>query len=159
MPPTPTQTAYSLPQMTLHWLTVLLIAGVWLTRESAERAFDAAQEGGAAGLPLHSWLGIAVLVLTLARIALRRTHGAPPPPATDTPMQQKATVWGHRILYLLLIFVPIGGSVMWFSGQDMPHGLLGNLLLILILGHTALALYHHYVKRDGLMNRMTRPGS
>lgn len=148
---------YSRPQIALHWLTLLLLIGIWFTRSGAERALDAAREGAAVSPPLHAIIGITILVLTLARIALRFIHGVPAPIATDSAAQQKATIWGHRLLYALLVLVPLGGAVTWFTVSNTPHGLLGYALFILVLGHIVLAIWHEGVKRDGTMQRMTRP--
>ncbi|MBW7920904.1 MAG: cytochrome b/b6 domain-containing protein [Rubellimicrobium sp.] len=153
----PAPAGYSRPQIALHWLTLLLLVGIWLTRGGAGRALDAAREGAAVGLPVHAWIGLAILIVTLARIALRVTRGAPAPVATDSAAQQRATVWGHRLLYALLVLVPLGGAFMWFSGSPAPHGLLGYGLFVVVLGHAALAIWHERVKRDGAMQRMIRP--
>lgn len=153
----PAPAGYTRPQIALHWLTLLLLIGVWFTRGGAERALDAAREGATSGPPLHAIIGITILLLTLARIALRFTHGAPAPVATDSAAQQQATIWGHRLLYALLVLVPLGGAVTWFTVSDTPHGLLGYALFIVVLGHAALALWHQHVKRDGTMERMIRP--
>ncbi len=148
---------YSRHQIALHWLTLLLLIGIWLTRGAAERAFEAAREGAAVGLPVHAYVGLAILLVTLVRIWLRMTRGAPAPIASHSAAQQKATIWGHRLLYAMLVIVPIGGSFMWFSGTELPHGLLGYALFVVVLGHAALAVWHQHKKRDGTMERMIRP--
>lgn len=153
----PAPAGYSRPQIALHWLTLLLLVGIWFTRGGAERALDAAREGAAAGPPLHAIIGLTILVLTVARIVLRVTRGAPAPVATDSAAQQRATVWGHRLLYVLLVLVPLGGAFTWFTVSETPHGLLGYALFVLVLGHAALALWHQHGKRDGTMTRMIRP--
>lgn len=155
----PAPAGYSSAQIALHWLTLLLLIGIWFTRGGAERALDAAREGAAVGPPLHAIIGITILTVTVIRIVLRFTRGAPPPVATDSAVQQKATTWGHRLIYLLLVLVPVGGAFMWFTQDPTPHGLLGYVLFILVLGHVALALWHHHVKKDGVMKRMTRPAA
>lgn len=154
----PATSTYSRPQIALHWLTLLLLIGIWFTRGGAERALDAAREGTAGGPPLHAIIGIAILLVTVVRIVLRFTHGSPPPIATDSKAQQAATLWGHRLLYLLLVLVPLGGAFTWFTVSDTPHGLLGYGLFILVLGHVVLAIWHERVKKDGAMARITRPG-
>lgn len=152
-----TRAGYSSLQIALHWATAVLVFLAWFTSGGGEAAFDAAAEGGAKIMPVHAWIGITILVLTVLRIVVRLTRGTPPPPANDPPLQKMVTIWGHRLILLLLVFVPIGGMFMWFSGQETPHGLLAQAFLIIVLGHTAIALWHQYGKRDGLMQRMTRP--
>jgi cytochrome b561 len=34
------------------------------------------------------------------------------------------------------------------------HGWVANTLIIAVAGHALLALFHHYVLRDGIMRRM-----
>lgn len=150
-------TGYSAAQIGLHWATALLVPLAWLTHDGAEDAFDALRDGAGAVLPLHAWIGLAVLALTLLRLALRLTRGAPPAPAADPAAQRLAAAWVHRLIYALLVLVPAGGLAMWLSGGKTPHGLMANLLLVLALGHAAVALWHHYIRRDGLILRMTRP--
>lgn len=147
---------YSAAQIGLHWGTALLVPLAWLTHDGAEDAFDAMRDGAAAALPLHAWLGLAVLALTLVRLALRLTRGAPPPPAADPQPQRLAAAWVHRLIYALLLLVPAGGLAMWLTAERTPHGLMANLLMVLALGHAAVALFHHYVRRDGLILRMMR---
>jgi cytochrome b561 len=36
------------------------------------------------------------------------------------------------------------------------HGLLGYVMTALVLGHIAAALRHHFVLKDGVLNRMLR---
>ena len=36
------------------------------------------------------------------------------------------------------------------------HGLAANALLLVAIGHAAMALYHHFVLHDGVLRRMTR---
>ena len=50
---------------------------------------------------------------------------------------------------------------MWFGGVEAlarGHGFAGRLLMLLFLGHAAMALWHHYAKKDGTLRRMMRPG-
>ncbi|WP_156943326.1 cytochrome b/b6 domain-containing protein [Ensifer sp. WSM1721] len=36
----------------------------------------------------------------------------------------------------------------------MPHGFGANLLIGLLAFHAGAALYHHFIRRDGLLRRM-----
>jgi cytochrome b561 len=42
----------------------------------------------------------------------------------------------------------------WKYRPRTPHGIGARLLLALIVLHTGAALYHHFVRRDGLLRRM-----
>lgn len=71
-----------------------------------------------------------------------------------------ASDWGHRLIYLLMIAVPLGGVATFFLGLDLGdiHALAANVLMVVALGHAALALYHQYVVKDGLLRRMMKAG-
>jgi cytochrome b561 len=96
---------------------------------------------------------------------------------------ERAGVWTHYALYLLLVATPIAGICVRFaSGEALPvfglfdiaspwlrdraflrtvkevHQVLANGLLILAGLHMAAALFHHWVLRDGTLRRML-PGS
>ena len=60
-----------------------------------------------------------------------------------------------------MILVPVGGMITWFGRVDAAgdiHGVLANALMIVAGGHAAMAIYHQFVMREGLLDRMTRPG-
>lgn len=155
--------AYSRLQIALHWLIALLIAAAWFTHDGMGRALHQRIESGASGIEgntLHVWLGGAVFTLVLIRLIVRATQGAPAP--IGTPAMQQAAVWGHRLLYVLMLAVPALGATAWYGGIEDAgevHELAGNALMIVALAHAAVALWHQYVRRDGTLMRMLRPGA
>jgi cytochrome b561 len=93
----------------------------------------------------------------------------------------RAAKLGHLAIYALMILVPAlalaraystGRGFTWFgmeiidaTGAEVEllkavtnslHGPLGWLLLALILGHVAMSLVHHFIFRDGTLQRMAR---
>jgi cytochrome b561 len=117
--------------------------------------------------------------LTLLRLAWRWRAPIPELPA-DLPAAQKVaarvTEW---YLYLLLLAQPILGILhangrgsrvgFYFLGQLPPiigadkalakqamtaHEFIGYLLLALIGLHAAAALFHHFIRRDGVLETM-----
>lgn len=157
---------------TLHWLTVLLVAGAWTLGEDAE-------EGGAR-FALHAGFGLMVLALTLPRLLWRGIHAIPSLPGA--PRMQRAAGWAHGGLYVLLLAVPLlGAASVWARGQALQvfgllqlpspwpsqgaaarvlegaHEISANLLLLLVGLHVAAALLHQWVLRDDLMGRMRLP--
>lgn len=153
-----TTTGYSGIQIALHWLIAVLIATAWFTGEGAEEAMEAVEEGGVAGIVPHVAIGLAILALVVVRVLVRLRRGAPAAPGLPDSMSVVAAEWGHRLLYLLMIAVPLGGVCTWFLGLDVGelHGLAANVLMIVALGHAAMALFHQYVLKDGLLRRMMR---
>ncbi len=148
---------------TFHWaMAILVIAALFSAL--------AADHGGAAILTLHETLGVTIVVLTVLRLAWRsffdRLPGKP-------PMRTALMRWSWRMdvaLYGLLFAVPIAGII---GAHEMSaiavglvhpapsvlglHRLLGILLFLTAGLHSAVALYHHYGKRDGVL-KMMLPG-
>jgi cytochrome b561 len=154
-----TRTGYSGLQIALHWIIAVLIPLAWLSSGGAEEAWDAMENGAAApGFVPHVGFGLAVLALVILRLVVRLRRGVPEAPGTPGSLQVRAASWGHRLIYLLMIAVPLGGISIWFGGMDngAVHGLFANILMVVVLGHALMALYHHYVVKDGLIRRMMK---
>ncbi|MBE0554349.1 MAG: cytochrome b/b6 domain-containing protein [Rhodobacteraceae bacterium] len=161
----PVPAGYSRTQIALHWVVVLLILAQFLFHEPMAEAWDVVEDGGAAvtsaGVLLHIIGGIAVLVFALWRLALRMTRGVPALPANDPPLQRLAAHLGHWGLYALMVAVPLSGMAAWGGGikaAGEAHEVLKTLLLLLVLVHVAAALWHQFWLKDGLIDRMKRPG-
>jgi cytochrome b561 len=150
---------YSGLQIALHWIIALLIPLAWLSSGGAEEAWDAIEDGAAApGFVPHVAFGMTILALVVLRLIVRLRRGVPEAPGTPGSLQVKAADWGHRLIYILMVVVPLGGMSIWFGGMDNGdiHGLFGTVLMIVVLGHALMALYHHYVLKDGLIRRMMK---
>ena len=68
---------------------------------------------------------------------------------------------GHWVLYALMLAVPLLGAITWFGSFDATgdlHVLVMNVLVVVILGHAAMAIFHHYVLKDGLLGKMNPLG-
>ncbi len=129
-------------------------------------------------ITLHKSLGLLLLALTLARLVLRRVHAT----STDARTAQlgRGARIGHAALYGLLLAMPISGllfnakplNLFWLVslpplplGDDVRqlakafHGYAQYALFALILGHAGFALWHHYVRKDGVLTGMSFSGS
>lgn len=149
--------SYSLIQIVLHWLVVILIIAAFLL---SDQMGDYEKLPVDAALPLHGKIGLTVFFLMLLRVALRLFRGAPPPPEADPAWQRTAASVTHWALYVLAIIVPWSGGFAFYLRSETAaeaHEVLKTLLLIVAVAHTVAALYHHFVIKDGLMARM-RPG-
>jgi cytochrome b561 len=128
---------------------------------------------------IHKPLGIAILVLALLRVAVRLRYGAPPLPS-DLPVPMKlAAELSHYALYALMIAMPLIGwamqssaayPIVLFGGARLPailpqsdslhallwdaHFYLAFVFFALILMHVAAALFHAFIRRDGVFNAM-----
>lgn len=150
---------YSRLQMGLHWATALLIVGNYFISEGMGDALDAHAKGDAVvGLTptYHVWAGVTLLVLVGLRLIVRLVQGAPEP--TEHGVMGLLASGVHWLLYALMVAVPSLGIAAWFLGIDAAgdlHVLVMNAMMILILGHAAMAIFHQFVLRDGLLRRMT----
>lgn len=153
-----TTTGYSGLQIGLHWLIAILIVTAWLTGEGAEEAMETVEDGGVAGFVPHVAIGLSILALVVVRVLVRLGRGAPAAPGLAGSFAVMAADWGHRLIYLLMIAVPLGGLSTFFLGLDVGevHALAANILMLIVLGHALLALYHQYVLKDGLLRRMMK---
>ncbi|MFZ5607119.1 MAG: cytochrome b [Pseudomonadota bacterium] len=174
-----TQTPFNPLARLLHWgmaamLLAMLFVGVGMVASIAQREWLIA---------LHRPLGIAILVLVLVRIGNRLRHPPPPLPADLPRWQAHAAHLSHWLLYALMLALPLLGWAMLSAGgfpvQMTPalqlppiapvdpllyawlrwlHGSLAFALFALVLLHIAAALYHAWVRRDGVFSAMAGRG-
>ena len=171
--------AYDGVAIALHWLLAVLIAVAFFVGLSMiDLSFSPRR------LRLynwHKWLGVAVLLLSAARIVWRAAGHPPPPLPAHTPAwQQQAYRGAHLVFYALFFLVPllgwaytsaVGVPVVWlgvvplpdFVPRDKPlgeevlkplHAAASYLLAAIVVVHVAAALKHQLVDRDRLLARM-----
>lgn len=155
---------YNRAQIALHWA----VAGVLLVSffshdamKDALRAVERGQDHGGVGYQVHVAAGLTVLALVAVRLLLRVVRPAPGLPPGTPPMIERAATLTHWALYALLVLIPVSGMVTWFGGIEDAgdvHELLFQVLFVLVALHTAAALFHHFVLKDGLLWRMVRAG-
>ncbi|MGV8987554.1 MAG: cytochrome b [Cypionkella sp.] len=152
--------AYSGLQIGLHWATALLIAANYLISDGMGEALDAHLAGGPVlGLsPVwHVWAGTVLLALVLVRLGVRFFSGKSAETGPKTMADRAADV-GHWVLYALMLATPALGAITWFGRTDSTgdlHVLVMNTLMLVILGHAGMAIFHHYVLKDRVLSRMT----
>lgn len=168
---------FNLTARVLHWLMAAMI----LTMLFVGVSMVASLHWRPALIDLHRPLGIAILLLALVRL-YNRLHHRPPPLPADLPAWQAAAAHvSHWLLYGLMLAMPLIGwsmlsaggypIVMW-SGLNLPpiaphdpalyaalrnaHSLLAYVLFATVLGHLSAALFHLWVRRDGVFQAMAR---
>ena len=171
-----TRTHYDRTARWLHWsmaamVLAMLFIGVGMVASLELRPWL---------LNLPRPLGLLVLVLAVIRLRHRRRNPPPPLPDSVPPLQARAARATHAIFYALLFAMPLlgwamssaGGSLVTLPGgwvlpplapQDPAlytwlrgaHGVLGYALFGLVLVHVAAALFHAWVRRDGVFRTMT----
>jgi cytochrome b561 len=171
---------YTLTSRWLHWLTaalvaVVIVAGIWI------RYFEPANEAFKLRLyNIHESIGVIVFVLALIRLLNRYRHPPPPLPADTPAVIRLAAHVTHMALYALLVLMPVIGflatnawgfplSVFGVLPLPVPVGkdedlaktlsllhLSGAIAIIMLIGgHLMGVIYHTFIRRDGLLQRMT----
>lgn len=175
--PAPTPRLYAISARILHWtmaalILVMLFAGAYMV------SLSSAERQGL--LAFHKSVGVAILVLGAARLAVRAF--APPPPAPPgEPLWRlgvaKAT---HLAFYALIFLMPLLGWAMQsaagypvevFGVFRLPplapeigrlhailraaHALCAYAFFGLILLHLTAGLFHGLILQDGTLRSMT----
>lgn len=134
-------------------------------------------------ISLHFTFGMVILAVAVVRLGWRLTHHEPEPEDGLPRWQVQSARLTHWLLYLLLLVVPILGWInasyrgmpIVMFGVELPklvgprasgwgwtgdvHGLLANYLMLALVGvHVAAALYHYFIRRDGVLRRMLPGG-
>ena len=155
---------FSPTQIALHWGVGLLIIYQLLMGDDMTHQWFATRDGSATGTSTGAWIhiiaGSTVLVLVTWRLTLRYTRGVPAAPPGESRALTLAGEAGHVLLYVLMIGLPVTGLLAWFGGvsvlADLHGGILKVLLWLVIIGHVLAAVYHHFILKDGLLNRMRK---
>ena len=162
----------------LHWLTLLLLVAVYATME-LRGVFPRGSASREAIKTAHYFLGLSVFALTWLRLGLRLA-GATPPITPRPPAWQSVLSAGVALaLYCLLLAMPVIGYLLLnaeghapsIAGLQLPlliatdHALAERLEgwheAIAVAGywlvglHALAALYHHHVRHDDTLLRMS----
>ncbi len=182
MSTSPARNAYTGTAKFLHWLIVALLIVQFLIAWSMPHIGRDTKVTTL--IDLHFSFGTSILMVAVVRLLWRLKQGEPAPQDGVAPWQVRAARIVHWMLYALLFLVPIlgwlnaswrGFPVSLFGLFEMPkllatraqgwgwtgdvHGLLANYLILGLVGiHVAAALYHHFGRRDGVLQRML-PGT
>jgi len=161
----------------LHWTTfafLIVAAGT-----VCARAFIEYQAARQLLLAIHEWAGLTVLALIVPRLAWRAYASIGRLHATMSPRTRIAAALGHYALYATTLALPVlgwltanayGQTLRLFGVLPLPtliardrefgYGLqdwhvdAAWVLLALVLGHVAAALWHHYIRRDNVLRSM-----
>jgi cytochrome b561 len=180
------RSAYSRAAIALHWIMAVMILGnlgVGFFLEDLFNSDDPAMRDlGFELVQVHKSVGLTVLVLAVARLALRLREGFPPLPAHMTVNERRLARVSHSGFYVLMIGLPLSGWLMasasplgfptfWFGLFEWPnlpvptsepltrafgnaHEVMAWIAVALVLMHVAGALKHHFLDRDDVLARM-----
>jgi cytochrome b561 len=159
--------------VSIHWLSALLIVVLIASGFRAANTVDPVAK--AAILRVHVPIAIAVLALTIVRIGWLWAFDCKPSPAVWMPRWQEFTAPVVHVLFYVIILGMIASGIgmmalsgvapvifggegalpdFWKYPPRVPHGIGARALLALLVLHVGAALYHHFVRRDGLLSRM-----
>ncbi|MEA2782545.1 MAG: hypothetical protein QOK29_4089 [Rhodospirillaceae bacterium] len=168
---------YSIPARVIHWLAATIIVATFIIGVAMLRALPGAGQNQL--FDLHRSLGLTILALTTVRLLWRLRH-RPPELPEDTPAWiRTSAAWSHRMLYVLMLALPIlgwlgssafGAPVHFFGLFDLPPLVDKNKLLAdvvfaahktgafvlagLVTLHVGAAFFHLLIRRDGVFRRM-----
>jgi cytochrome b561 len=175
--------SYGATARALHWIMVVLILvqftmGIIMVYGGPEPSIWASLTTALALYDVHKLLGLVLLALVLLRIANRIARGVPPPEPSLAAWQRESSALVHAWMYLLLILVPVLGwigislfpAVVIFGSITLPaltspdeaaskpvfmaHAIAAFALIALVVVHVGAALFHHFIRRDGVLRRM-----
>ena len=166
---------YNIFSILLHWLMFFMILfafGLALIFDDLPKSIKPFW------VNIHFVIGALVLLLLLVRVVWRFLMGTPPLPSDMHPHTKRATQLVHALLYGLMALIPIMGIMtaiyrgrgidFGFFALSSPfetdrtvarfykeiHEFTAWALFLLAGGHAILALFHHYVRKDGILLRM-----
>jgi cytochrome b561 len=171
--------AYDRVAIALHWVMAALIVVVGtlgLLHDSWPR------HSQAFWINLHALIGLSVWVLIIVRLGWRLSHAPPAYPPELGLLTRRLAYTAHVLLYVLVLVTPIIGIVtfIWhgrafdfglfkvdfgvranraiFHPTEDVHGYLAYVLFAIIGLHVLTALWHQFVRRDRLLQRMWPTG-
>ena len=161
----------------LHWLLAVMILGLLFAGFFVVDKMPNSDPKKLDILMIHMSAGMTILVLMLARFAIRRAKTRPPAAETGHPLLDRLGRLVHSTFYIVVVLMAATGlatallaglnrSVFQRDGEPLPahfgdfptfkmHALLAFLLAALVILHIAAALWHTFIRRDGLIRRMS----
>ena len=162
--------------VTLHWLLGALIVGALLLGFFVLDEMANTDPWKIVVLQLHMAGGMLIFALMLVRFIARMSTARPAKATTGYPLLDRIAPITHYGFYVLVLLMVTSGYatgilaglnriVFQRSGEPLPasfdvyptfvaHSFIAALLAGLIILHALAALYHQFVRRDGLFARM-----
>jgi cytochrome b561 len=166
-------TRYKAIAVAIHWLSAaLILSQIVIGLKFAD------MPKGSEKMDVFSWhktVGVLILLLAVARLAVRLINPPPPFPADFPKWERAAALWMHRIFYFLMFALPItglslvseravGGMTDLRWGLKFPaislgpvgeaHELLAWGLIGLLILHVLAALKQQFFDKTAVANRM-----
>ncbi len=170
---------YSLSARWFHWITFLFVAvliptGIVMADRGARDIWDSLTNNL---YSTHKLIGFTLLWMIVLRLGYRLFFGTPQPEPGLLSWQRTLSRANHWAMYALLVAMPILGwiGVSMFPALDifglfnLPsiasksgaadqvlyiHKSLAFVLIALVSLHILAALYHYFIRKDGVLQRM-----
>jgi cytochrome b561 len=161
----------------LHWLLAVLVVAALALGFFIVAATPNDDPRKVTELLLHMVTGALIVALMAIRFVVRLRTPRPPRATTGYKLLDRLAPLSHYGFYVLILLMGTSGLVTAIaaglpaivfggSGDPLPssfliypsrqaHGTIAFLLVGLIALHTAAALYHHFVRKDRLIERMS----
>jgi cytochrome b561 len=161
--------------VTLHWVLAVLIIAELSSGFFGLAATSNSDPQKIGLLRVHMPGGVLIVALTVIRFILRRRTSRPVEATTGYPLLERIAPISYYGLYILIVLIVgtgfataviagLGEIVFGPSGVPLPdslmiyptfvaHVLFALLLVGFIILHVLAALYHQFVKKDGLLLR------
>lgn len=165
----------------LHWLIVALLVAQYIVAWFMPHI--GRNTPVTTLISLHFSFGVIILGVAIVRLIWRATHADPVPLDGVPPWQVQSARALHWLLYILLFVIPILGwlNASWrgmplvLFGIELPkligtrapgwgwtgdvHVILAYYVMLTLIGlHVVSGLYHYFIRKDGVLQRMLPGG-
>jgi len=160
----------------LHWLIALMIIGMLIGGFLVVSKMPNTDPQKVQLLMGHMIGGVSILTLILIRLAVRLSTTKPAPAETGSPLLNRLGRFNHYAFYVVVIVIALSGiatakisgvsdTVFNHTGAPLPenfgvyptfmvHAIMNLLLAALVVLHITAALWHQFIRGDGLLRRM-----
>lgn len=173
-----TESSYGAVAKSFHWILFFMLAFSVVAGNFLASMPKGPEKLQAAGM--HKSFGVIILLLVLVRLAWKLMNPTPKTSNGATPMEEMLAHGMHWLLYALMFAQPLSGILMTQSAGypvsvfglfELPilidkapssaeflrdaHGMIWILLAISVFGHIGAAMFHHFIRKDGVLRSMT----
>ncbi len=174
------QVRYGSTAVAFHWAVAALIVFLGILGLLFD---DIPREARPFWINVHGCVGLVYFALVIARVIWRASHRPPDLPPDVGEFDRRTSLAAHHLLYALMLVIPCFGIVAYvWHGRAFDYGLfalnfsvasdravfhpaekihqwLAYTLFAVAALHALAALYHHFVRRDGVLLRMLPGGT
>lgn len=174
-----TKNSYGLISKLFHWIIAFSIFGLIFVGFTMADMAPSTEKYELYGM--HKAFGTVIFMLIVLRLIWKFSDKTVEPPKDLPPILALLAKTGHFLLYVFMLSMPISGILMsYFAGYNVPvfglftipaaastssqlagifHGIhtIGIFAFVaVIVLHIIAALYHHFIRRDGVLMRMIK---